>query len=702
MNERSTHAPPRRGAPALRVSGAAAALLATTMLSGPVRADTESIELDALDITAPAPALTAESAEDARRRLERTPGGVDLVPAEDFRNKRAVTTKDMLDFTPGVFAQPQYGEESRLSIRGSGLSQNFHLRGIRLLQDGVPLNRPDGFGDFQEIDPLAFSHVEVFKGANALQYGATTLGGAINFVTPTGRTADRAVGRAEYGSFDFHRIQGATGDVVGDWDYFLTGNFMEQDGFRDHSDSESLRLNANVGHSFGAGAETRFYVTYNEIDQALPGSVTREQALDDPEAAFPGNVANDFRRDIDSLRLSNKTSFLIGDSGKLDLGGFYSNRELHHPIFLVLDNETETYGGFGRYTDAFEAWGHRNEFVVGSNIHAGTTDDLRFVNVGGKKGPLVDDLEESAFNLEVYAENRFFLREDVALILGGQLAHNVRDTDDRLIQDGDDTNNRDTFTNFDPKFGVLWDVRPDWQVFGNVSRSTEVPTFIALNPTAQDDVPEVEATKATTVELGTRGRRGRFAWDVAVYRSWVKDEIQLFNRGQGRTFVQNADETIHQGIELGVQADIVRGLLADEGSPDTLSLNTAYTFSDFRFQDDPTFGDNQLPGAPRHYLRAELLYEHPSGFYVGPNVEWVPEGVYADNANTVQAPDYALLGARAGMDLPYGASVFIDGRNLTDKTFIANTNVLPVAGADDAIFDPGDGLSVTAGLEVRW
>ena len=67
-----------------------------------------------------------------------------------------------------------------------------------------------------------------------------------------------------------------------------------------------------------------------------------------------------------------------------------------------------------------------------------------------------------------------------------------------------------------------------------------------------------------------------------------------------------------------------------------LWLNVAYTFNDFRFDNDPNFRNNLLPGAPRHYLRAELLYKNPAGFYFGPNVEWVPQAYFVDNANTTK------------------------------------------------------------------
>src|SRR3546814_2589912 len=88
----------------------------------------------------------------------------------------------------------------------------------------------------------------------------------------------------------------------------------------------------------------------------------------------------------------------------------------------------------------------------------------------------------------------------------------------------------------------------------------------------------------------------------------------------------NADRTVHQGIEVGLDATIPLSALGD-----SLALTAAYTYSDFFFDDDAIYGDNRIPGVPKHYLRAELLYKHPGGFYAGPNVEWAPGHYYADN-----------------------------------------------------------------------
>lgn len=120
-------------------------------------------------------ALGVLSAQQALKEINNTPGGVAIVPAEAYRNSTVSNTiKDILDYVPGVFAQPKWGDDTRLSIRGSGLSRNFHLRGVQLYMDGIPINTADGYGDFQEIDPTAYKYVAVQKGGNALQYGANS------------------------------------------------------------------------------------------------------------------------------------------------------------------------------------------------------------------------------------------------------------------------------------------------------------------------------------------------------------------------------------------------------------------------------------------------------------------------------------------------------------------------------------------------
>jgi len=183
-------------------------------------------------------ALTVPDTEQAIADIERIPGGVEVVPDTQFKNTPAQTVKDILERVPGVFAQPRYGDDARVSIRGSGLSRNYGNRGINMSMDGIPINTSDGLVDLFEIDPTAYRYVEVYKGANALRYGANSLGGAINFVTPTGRDAAPFEGRLDIGSFGYRKAQASTGAAGGPWDYFLTASAQSVDGYRDHSDGK--------------------------------------------------------------------------------------------------------------------------------------------------------------------------------------------------------------------------------------------------------------------------------------------------------------------------------------------------------------------------------------------------------------------------------------------------------------------------------
>ena len=94
-----------------------------------------------------------QTEEQAREELQRVPGGVELIPQKAIEESRAANLKDVLDFTPGVMIRPRFGaaDESQLSIRGSGLRDNFHLRGVNVLLDGFVYGQADGFSDFEAI-----------------------------------------------------------------------------------------------------------------------------------------------------------------------------------------------------------------------------------------------------------------------------------------------------------------------------------------------------------------------------------------------------------------------------------------------------------------------------------------------------------------------------------------------------------------------
>jgi len=202
-----------------------------------------------------------------------------------------------------------------------------------------------------------------------------------------------------------------------------------------------------------------------------------------------------------------------------------------------------------------------------------------------------------------------------------------------------------------------------------------------------------EAQTATTFEIGTRGNMPNVKWDLAIYRSHVYDELLGVNGPNGIFLgTTNVPNTIHQGVEAGLDLILAERFL----------LRQVYLYNDFRFDDNLVYGNNELPGIPRQYYRAELLYQTPSGYYVGPDITWSPEKYPVDMANTLFADPYFLIGFKAGFRTPSGWSWFVDARNLTNEKFAASTGVIADArGLDSRQFVPGDGRAFYVGLEWR-
>ena len=259
------------------------------------------------------------------------------------------------------------------------------------------------------------------------------------------------------------------------------------------------------------------------------------------------------------------------------------------------------------------------------------------------------DNEQTSLNLDFYAQDRFYFLPQWALVLGAQVSYAKRENDDDFPVSATNPDNSDKqdWWGFSPKVGLLWEHHAERAGVRECEpqlRAAELWRTGRMRERRRGLV-QLDAQTATTVEVGTRGRHGRFAWDLAYYYAWLDDELLEFQVAPGLNQTVNAGRTIHQGVEAALDVDLLARALrprrsaatADEARTarsrrprrepkrDRLVLRQLYLWNDFHFDGDASFGDNQLAGIPEHYYRAELLYEHPCGFYAGPNVEWVPQ-----------------------------------------------------------------------------
>jgi iron complex outermembrane receptor protein len=662
----------------------------------------------------PEATLTQPTLEQDRLELAKIPGGTETVDPERYLTGRASTFADTFFLSPGVVAQSRFGsDEARISIRGSGLQRTFHGRGIRLMQDGIPLNLADGGFDMQSVDPLAASHINIWRGGNALSNGSTTLGGAIDYLSHTGYSAPGYSARIEAGSYEYLRARFAGGITEGSSDLYFSLSHASQNGFRDHAEQSAQRFFANYGIRLRDDLETRFFLTAIHTDSDLPGSLTKAEMEANPRQAdgsIFGALRFDNRRDYELFRFANKTTLRDGNN-TWDFTAGYTYKDLDHPItpFAGVIDQLSNDLAFGTvFTNTDELGGRENRFRSGLSFTYGNTTNSVFLNNLGARGALRNRDDQTATNLEGFIENRHQLTDELSFTAALAAAYSTRENDREFSNPvaappfyfppapGALVTYDDSYANIAPSLGLLHE-KDGIQWFAGISRSFEPPSF---SETVTANIAR-DAQTANTIEAGTRGTRSFAKWDATVYYSQVKDELLTIT--DPLTLVsttKNADDTIHYGIELGAELDLLGNAWTDQAAQDRLVFRTAYTYGSFEFDGDPTYGDNDIAGLPPHLVRGELLWENSEGYYVGPTFEWVPVKSFIDHRNTFAADPYALLGFKFGRRVSEGISWFVEAKNLTDEIYAGTHGVIDNAGGtDQRQFLPGDGRSVFAGLE---
>lgn len=631
--------------------------------------------------TQPVIVVTGQRLPAGAAEVQERPGGSDLVMASEFKNKVAVSLRDALAFSPGVYAQPRFGQEIRLSIRGSGISRSYHMRGLALLQDGIPINLADDNGDFQELDPTVLGHLEIYRGANAFRFGGTTLGGAINGVVPTGRSQTGFRARIDGGSFETLRGLASFGWKSDGADAWVAITRDQSDGDRDHDRRKSIRAHGNVGLALGSNIQTRFYASANRIEQELPSALTYDLAITSPET---GKFAGDQKRDIDSVRLQNRTTIELDDVD-LEFGAFANAKKLFHPIYQVVDQKSLDKGMFARVD-----WDRgRLQLHAGATARFGTVDAERHINIDGKRGALTFEADQRARTIDVYGEARYRLG-NVSLVAGAVYTNGLRRQEQSFPFA---VTGEAGFNQLSPRFGAVWQAGDDIEVYANYSRSHELPGFIELAQVSSF-VP-LKAQHAWTAEIGTRGKIGPAEFDISLYRANVRGELLQFSVSPdipASTF--NAGRTLHQGIEAGLDVRLA----------DWAKLRQVYQFNDFRFRGDAQYGDNRLPVVPKHVYRAELKLG-PDAWSISPSLEWIPQGGWADYANSFRAGGYTTFSLSGAIKLIGDTELFIDARNLTNRRAVGDISAVihydQLAPAQKSIFYPIERRAFFAGVRTR-
>jgi outer membrane receptor protein involved in Fe transport len=252
-------------------------LASTTLLAAPALAaqpDPSAIK-DPSDILVVAPTPLSDVGEGALAFPAQTASD------EEIERAHATDVTDYLKrYMGGVYVNETQGNPLQPDINYRGFTASPLLgtpQGLSVYMDGVRLNQP--FGDVVSWDLIpksAIRSISLVPGVDPL-FGRNSLGGALSIRTKDGRSDPGYEVEITGGSFHRRTFEGqAGGHFDNGFHYFLSGDYFEEDGWRDLSHSKAGQAFGKIGW---ADARTDIALSGHFADTNLNGNGLQEMRL---------------------------------------------------------------------------------------------------------------------------------------------------------------------------------------------------------------------------------------------------------------------------------------------------------------------------------------------------------------------------------------------------------------------------------------
>jgi iron complex outermembrane receptor protein len=611
---------------------------------------------------------------------------------------------ELLFAVPGVSLANRQNpaQDPRVSIRGFGARSAFGVRGVRVLQDGVPVTLPDGQTPVDVLDIEGAERVEIVRGSASSLYG-NAAGGVIDVrtVRPTAFFTPyaRVVGG---GSTPTTTATGAAG-TAGPIGITSSITRIVGRGLRDYSDQRATRGAVRMMLMPGDASATSPLILsarITDVDRAeSPGALTRAQFDANPRQADAQSVLKGASKTVHQGDLSLVATRSLGTLATIDASAFGSARTLANPLTQAIVDVKRATGGGSLRVSGHGLVGDRDVRLSAGADGQWLNDDRQeydncigavCANGAKERGALRKNQRELVSGVGP------FVRGEVALSSRLLASAGVRSDvvqfrlRDRLISatNPDDSGER-TLHAVSPAGGLVWRATPLASVYANVSSSFETPTTTELGNKEDGSAginPALQPQRTVTLEVGSKGLFAGtgIRWDIAVFDARVRDELVPFDilNGNGRRFFRNAGRTSRRGGEVGIDA---------ESGP--FAVHAAYEYSHFRYESyvvgTTSFAGKRIPGVPEHAFMAA------SSVRVGETVLSATADLATtmdvDDANTARTPGRAVFGVSIGQDVRVGGaklSPLVAVQNVGGVRYVGSVSVNAAAGK---FYEPAPG-----------
>ena len=564
-------------------------------------------------------------------QIQTQPGSATLIDQMALEQFEYTDIHRVLNEVPGINIQEEdgYGLRPNIGMRGSSPERS---KKIVIMEDGV-LTGPAPYSAsaayyFPNVSRM--SAVEVFKGPSAIQYGPSTVAGALNLVSRGIPFAPQGEVDMQLGSFDYRRLNAYYGEQIGDFGYLIEGLNVSTTGFKDLDNGDDTgferndftlktsydlngkyrqRLALKLGYADENSDETYVGLTKSDFDED-PNRRYAASSLDNMqwehtqfqlthvfEPTLTSQVTTDvyyntFSRDwfklnefngsavpsieniLSNPNLGSNNSYYEVLTGERDSTGEATQ--------LMIGNNGRDYISQGiqtKYNTDLFALGYNHQLEVGVRLHA---DEVKrnhtqqaYEMVNGELVLSGSALETTKVNTGEATALALYFKDDIEIdsttLSLGLRSENI----ESKLSDSGTTSTQNVLL---PGVGIFTQINESFGILAGVHKG-----FVAVGPGQEGDV---DAEESINYELGFRLHNGHQVEVVAYANDYsnLKESCSFSNgctqEDLGSEF--NGGEVLVYGLEANWKFS------HELAAAFSLPVNVTYTFTQTEFQNSFT------------------------------------------------------------------------------------------------------------------
>ncbi len=643
--------------------------------------------------------------------LAETAASVGVIGANAIDELKPTHPSELMGKVPGVYVNVTGGEGHMTAIRQPISTSPLYL----YLEDGIP-TRSTGFFNHNalyEINLPQAGGVEVNKGPGSALYGSDAIGGVINILTRPAPLQPQADVTLEAGEHGYQRVLLSGGKSVGDDGYRADVNLTRTDGWRDATDYDRQAATLRWDRFLDSGAALKTIISVSNIDQQTAGTSRLSEAdyLNNPTK----NTTPISLRKVEALRIS--TAYEKEDENSLLSITPYLRRnsmELLPNWSLSYDpqhytTENVSVGLMSKYRRDFKP--QRTRLIVGLDLDysPGSRDENEItptktgdIYTSYVEGAKTYDYDVTYSGVSPYVHVETSPSDKLRLNAGLRLDYMAYDYDNKLgvLTTGSHRRPESTTVEFDhlsPKIGATYAFSSTLNGFASYRNAFRAPSESQLFRQGRAvSTVDLKPVDTDSYELGLRGKVGNSRYEVAVYHMIKKDDILSFrDTTNGNRETQNAGETLHRGVEVGVDTR-----LADDVTLDVSYSHARHTYEIWSPKTGVDYAGNEMKSAPNDIADVRLNWR-PARLNGGRvELNWSHLGSYwLDDENTQKYDGHDLYHLRVNYMASPQMELFGRVENLTDERYATGASYSQWRGRELA---PGLPRTVYAGVKYSW